>query len=487
MGNPLLLLAANGLELAVGIGVVVALGLGDRWRALLPRLGLAYGVGLAVVGIVDADLALAGVPVGLPELFLLAFCALLAALLRLRTRTAPPVDRASVRFTGSGLVAVGTGAFTAVLLGVAAASYSVRPLFEWDGWAVWGMKAEALYYFGKATGPLFTSQAYAGVQQTYPVLLPALEATDFFAMRAVDGSVIHLQLVLFAVAFAGSLFGLLRGRVPVELTALSVLAILAAPPVLGLLASNYADVPLAFLVALGVVALACWLIDDEPAMLALAVIFLGAATLTKNEGTMFAAVAIVPLLAYVAFRDRRRLLHLLGALGAVFVILLPWRIFTAAHHLSTGGIQLSGVFRPSLLAAHAGRVGPSAHALVGQIGLTRWGLLVPLIAIGLLAALVSGRALLASFATVWLLLSFAGLVTVYWISSLPLNWYLGTSAYRTVATLVIGGAALTPLLAADAWSEAKAAYGRNRSATSTETAPKPSRQVIFLPSAYDRP
>ena len=486
MGNPLLLLAANGLELAAGIGVVVALGLGDRWRALLPRLGLAYGVGLAAVGIVDAELAVAGVPVGLPELFLIALCALLAGLLRLRTRTTPS-DGAPMRVTGAGLLAVGTGAFTTVLLGVAAVSFSVRPLFEWDGWAVWGMKAEALYYFGSATGPLFTSQAYEGVQQTYPVLLPALEATDFFSMRAIDGSVIHLQLVLFAVAFAGSLFGLLWGRVPVELTALSVLAILAAPPVLGLLASNYADVPLAFLIALGVVALACWLIDDEPALLALAVIFLGAGTLTKNEGMMFALVAVVPLLGYLALRDRRRMLHLLGALGAVVVIALPWRIFTAVHHLSTGGIQLSGVFRPSLLAAHAGRVGPSAHALVDQVGLTRWGLLVPLIVIGLLAALMSGRVLLAWFAATWLLLSFAGLVTVYWVSSLQLDWYLGTSAYRTVATLVIGGAALTPLLAANAWSEAKAAYGRKRSATSTETALKPSRQVIFLPSAYDRP
>jgi hypothetical protein len=485
-GDPLLLLAANGLELAVGVGLVAVLGLGDGWRPLLPRLGLAYAVGLAVVGILDAELALAGVAVGLPQLALMALGSLLAGLLLRRGRTAT-AEQAPLRVTGSGLIAAGTAGLTALLLGLAAASFSVRPLFEWDGWAIWGTKAEALYDFGIATGPVFTGLAYAGIQQGYPLLLPALEATDYRAMGAADGSIIHLQLLLLAVAFAGGLVGLLWRRAPIELTCLCALAVLTAPPVLEQLASNYADIPLAFFVALGLVALARWLIDDEPAMLALAAIFFAAGALTKDEGAMFAAAAFIPLLALLALRDGRRALRLLVAVGAVVAVLLPWRLFMSLHHLSAGGMQLSGVVHPGRLTAHAARVGPSANALLGQIGIARWGLLVPLIAIALVAAYVTGRKLLAWFAIAWLLLSFVGMVVVYWTSSLPLHWYLGTSAYRIVATLVVGAAALTPLLAAGAWEEAKSGYGRKRSATSTDTAPMPSRQVIFLPSAYDRP
>jgi hypothetical protein len=459
-GDPLLLLLANVLELIVGVGIVLALGLGADSRAFAARLGLAYGLGLAVTGILDATLAIVGVPIGLAQLGLLALASLLLGLLR-RARMKHHGDE-PVHAPSSTLFAAGVATITTALVTLAAAAYTVTPLLKWDGWAIWGAKAQAMYDFGSATGPLFTSPAYHGIQQSYPLLLPALEATDYRAMGAADGSVIHLQLLLFAVAFAGSLFGLLWRRVPSELTALCVLAILAAPPVLQELAWNYADVPLAFALALGVVALGRWLTDDQPWLLVVAVIFLGAGVLTKNEGSMFAAVAFLPLLVYLAACDRRRALQLLAAAGAVVAVLLPWRIFTSVHHLTTGDVHFSGALRPGLLSTHAGRIAPSAHALVAQVGLARWGLLVPLTAVGVLAALIAGRSLLGWFAIAWLLLSFAGLVLVYWISSLPLQWYLDTTTERIVATLVIGGAALTPLLAADAWVESKAALRRLR-------------------------
>jgi Dolichyl-phosphate-mannose-protein mannosyltransferase len=473
-GEVLLLLLANVLELCVGLGVVLALGLADTSRAFAARLGLAYGLGLAVTGILDATSAIARVPIGLPELAVLALGSLLVGLLRRSQRTSTDPQAAEPR-TGSTILALGIAAITAGLLAVAAGAYAVTPLAQWDGWAIWGTKAQALYDFGSANGPLFTSPAYQGIQQSYPLLLPALEATDYRAMGAVDGSVIHLQLLLFAVAFAGSLFGLLWRRVPSELTALCVLAILAASPVLGQLGSNYADIPLAFEIALGVVALARWLTDDEPWLLPVAVVFLGAGVLTKNEGSMFAAAALLPLLVYLAARDRRRFLSLLGAAGAVAAILVPWRIFTSLNHLTAGDIHFSNALHPELLSAHASRVAPTVQSLVDEIGATSWGLLVPLTALGVLAAFVAGRSALVWFAATWLLLSFAGLVLVYWISSLPLDWYLGTSAYRIVATLVIGGASLTPLLAADAWAESKTTlHGLRRTrtqATRAETFP----------------
>jgi hypothetical protein len=52
---------------------------------------------------------------------------------------------------------------------------------------------------------------------------------------------------------------------------------------------------------------------------------------------------------------------------------------------------------------------------------------------------------------VWALLSFAGIVLVFWISVVPVELTLRWAAYRTVGALVIGAAALAPLLAADAW------------------------------------
>jgi hypothetical protein len=457
-GNPLLLLAANGLELAVGAGIVLALGLADTHRASLARLGLAYAVGLAAVGILGATLALVGVLLNLPELGVLALCSLAIGLYRRQLRPDPGRRR-----LGAGAVlAGGVGLLTTLLLAVTAAAYAVSPLVEWDGWAIWGTKAQALYDFGGAAGPVLSSTMYA--QPTYPLLLPVLEATDYRAMGMVDTSVVHLQLALLAVAFAGGLFGLLWRRAPSVLIAATALAILAAPEVLQQLGTGYADIPLAFFVALGVVALARWLADREAGMLPLAVLFLGAGTLTKSEGAVFAAAAFVPALAFVVLHDRRRCGRLLAAAAAVVAVSVPWRIFTAVHHLAVGSIRVSDLLRPSTLASHASRVVPAAHALAEQLGPLRWAELITLVLLAFAAAVLSGNRLLASFAATWLIVSFAGLVLNYWISPLPLAWYLGTSDSRVVDTLVIGAAALAPLLVADAWTAGAELLSRRREA-----------------------
>jgi hypothetical protein len=58
-----------------------------------------------------------------------------------------------------------------------------------------------------------------------------------------------------------------------------------------------------------------------------------------------------------------------------------------------------------------------------------------------------GRRRQAAFAALWTALSFGGLVVVYWISRNPVTDHLYNSSYRTVASIVVGAAALAPLLA----------------------------------------
>ena len=53
---------------------------------------------------------------------------------------------------------------------------------------------------------------------------------------------------------------------------------------------------------------------------------------------------------------------------------------------------------------------------------------------------------LASFGVAWLLLSFGGLLLVYWASPFTLENNLYNSADRTIDTLVIAGALLVPVL-----------------------------------------
>lgn len=443
-GSLLGLLAANVLYFAVGVGLLPLLRVARTRDELVERLPLAYLVGVAATGILAAHLALIEVPLGLAELVVLAGLVVLLGLRRLRgSEPARPLDR-----DPSWSKRLGAAAFVvaAVLLAHAWRAYEVRPLLEWDGWAIWGTRARALYEFGGATGPAFTTDAYLPLQ--HPLLLPALEAMDFRAMDAFDPTLVHVQLALLAVGFLLAFVTLLRGRVPDVLIGLVALAVLAAEPVLKQLATNLADVPLAFFVALGVVALGRWLASGETWTLVAGALFLGAATLTKNEGAFFALAAFVA--AAPVARGRLRELGL-AALG-VLLVLLPWRLNVELRDLPLVEYEFRHAFSPSYLADHADRVGPAAEGLGREIFTLDWGLLPLLFAVSVAAALLARRNALAAFATLWVALAFLGLLVVYWISAIPIELALVWSGDRTIVTLVIGAAALSALLAGESYS-----------------------------------
>jgi dolichyl-phosphate-mannose-protein mannosyltransferase len=435
------LLAANACYFAIG-------------ACITRRLGLAYIAGVAAVGIATAHLALVHVPIGLLELVVVA-----VALLLYRWRRRP------IRPVLPGPPGVAAGVLLVLVLALlvqAAAAFAVRPLIEWDGWAIWAMKARALFDFGGAQHDVFTTAPYAPLQ--HPLLLPSLEATGFRAIGSYDGTLIHLQLALLALGFAVGLWTLLRERVAAPLAAVAVFAIVAAESVLRQLAGNLADIPLALFVALGLVCLGRWVLEHDRGLLALAALFLGAATLTKPEGLLFAAAAL--LAATVAWR--RDLLW--GALGVV-AIYAPWRIFVAAHGLQNQEYSLGDALRPSYLADRSERLRPALSGVWHQVWASGWSWLVPFALVSLAAALLARKWRLSAFAVVWAVLSFCGIVLVFWISVVPIQLTLLWAAYRTVASLVIGAAALAPVLAGEAWRTT-----RIRAASverSTEPSPSP--------------
>jgi hypothetical protein len=436
------ILVANALFFAIGVGLLPILRIARTRDELVARLPLAYMTGVAATGIVAAHLALVDVPLGLVELVVLTAVVLFFGLRRMEPgRYVAPTPREP---SWSRAVGIGALLVAFVLLAHAWAMYEVRPLLEWDGWAIWGTKARALYEFGGATGPVFTSEAYLPLQ--HPLLLPSLEAIDFRAMGTYDATVVHVQLALLAIGFLLAFVGLLRDRVPLGLLGPVALAILAAEPVLKQLSTNLADVPLALFVALGLVGAGRWLTTGERWPLVAGALFLGAATLTKSEGLFFALAAFAALAPFALPRWRELAL----AAGAVVAIVLPWRLFVAAHDLPLVEYSFRDAVSPGYLADHSERVRPAVDGLAEEIFTLDWGLLVPLFVVAVVVAVLAQRRALAGFALLWTALSFAGLVLIYWISIIPIDLALVWSGDRTIVTLVVGAAALTPLLAGDA-------------------------------------
>jgi hypothetical protein len=436
------LLAANALMFAAGLGALPLLGVAKTWRELVTRSGIAYLCGIVIAGIVAAHLALVHVSFGWTGLGLLAAILLTAGGLRLRQTERPVWRRPGwVTLAGIGLIA-------AVLVEYGRA-FAIAPLNRYDAWAIWALKGHALYAFGWADPVVFAGDAYRFANLDYPLLLPSLEAIDFRAMGAFDTEVLHLQFLLFLVAALLALAALLRDRVPPLLLWPSLLAVALAPTVFDQLLTAYADVPLALVFAVGVAAAGRWLVTSERWALALAALCFAGALLTKNEGTLFVVAAFLGL-AVVA-RGRWRPLAVAAAVD--ILVLLPWQVYVRVHELHDINYSLSDSFDVDHINGRLG-VGPIAFRTLGaeMIDPLQWGLLLPLFGVVVVAALLTGLRALPLYALVWPLVSWLGLSWIYVITHFEYSSYLDSTKERVIASIVLGGAALTPLLAAEAWA-----------------------------------
>jgi hypothetical protein len=92
-------------------------------------------------------------------------------------------------------------------------------------------------------------------------------------------------------------------------------------------------------------------------------------------------------------------------------------------------------------------VGPASLRILLDfaLALDEWPLLLPIFFVAVLAAAGSR---LAIFAWGWALVSFLGLTWIYVASETEYSLYLSFSGDRVVASVVVGAAALTPLLLA---------------------------------------
>ena len=439
------LLGANLLMLVVGLGVLPLLGVARSWRELVSRSGLAYLCGLVLVGIVSAHLALVHVAVGWIGLAVLAACAVAAAVWRLRG-TARPVPKRP------GWVDVtGTAAFVALVVEYARA-FRVALLNRYDAWAIWALKGHALYSFGWADPVVFAGASYRFANLDYPLLLPSLEAIDFRAMGSFDTRLLHVQFLLFLVAAVLALVALLRDVVPPLLLWVSVLALAVAPAVFDQLLTAYADLPLALVFGVGVAAVGRWTSTNERWALAVATLCFGGALLTKNEGSLVVLAVFLGLLLVA----RRRWRALAAAAAVDVALVVPWRIYTSVQHIHDINYSLLDSFDYGHIHGRAG-VGPIAFRTLGgqMLDPGQWGLLVPISATIVIVALATGPRKLALFALVWTLVSWLGLSWIYVISHYEYSYYLDSTKERVVASIVVGLAALTPLIAAEAWTGAR--------------------------------
>jgi hypothetical protein len=457
-----------GLFVAAGGGVLHAIRPFRRsplqWIA---ALGLAYLIGVSVVGLIVIGLITAGVAI---SLFTFTVVALAVAGIGLgvgllRQRYAPTeasAQRASLGDRTDRIVLValvaGFGAFALVLL----TQFTSVPWLDWDGWAIWMGKAKALFYFNGLEPAYFAGSNYTYIHQDYPILLPTLEMLHFRAIGTVDRQSVHVQFWLILAAFPGALGYLASRAGRPAVWAPIVFGAVTVPAVYTVIVSGLADVPVAIWITCGALALGLWIESRRREDLAIAIILLAGAASIKNEGLLAAVVILVMAAVVLATeRPRRRLLELAAGIAVFAVAIAPWQLWAAMHHVPKD-VQPGDGLNPAYLFSHLERFMPATRELLNQITLQdRWNYFVPLAMVAAGVALVLRR---ASRSAAFYALSgvgfFFALVWAYWAAPWDLATYLAQSAFRVVSGVAgISMAALAhlaPRIAAPSASEAEA-------------------------------
>jgi hypothetical protein len=442
------LAALNLLFLAVGTGILYGIRGWASWIELGRFSGVGYMLGVAATSVVWVSELVIGIPFGLTTIAGTGLALALAAAFvgyrlghrlppfRLRRRGIPRLSVAGGIFAAATVVYL-EGAFRAARL---------AGLYEFDAWDFWVPKAKAIYFFGGFDEQFFREL----INQSYPPLVPLLEAAAFHSMGAPDVVTLHLQFWFLLVGFIAAVLGLLSSRAPSIFVWPPLLLMLVTPQVVGHLSQPTADFLLDELLALVALLIALWLIDRDDWHLVAAGLLLAAAMLTKREGYAFAASVVVAALVVTA-RERRNAWPKLIAVAAVAAAAtLPWRALLLVRHLGGGGPEAGGTG----LFANLDRAWPSFRlALTTLFDYSIWLLVAPLLVLAIVAAFAAGARTLPLYTTLIFVFAVAAFTYSTWafpslrISTKPaLN-----PIVRLTGEVVLLTPALLPLLLARAW------------------------------------
>ena len=169
----------------------------------------------------------------------------------------------------------------------------LMPPNSYDGRAAFALKARVLYDAGTTRGEDFTDIHRLHFNAHYPLLVPLLEAELFWAQGSSDDQLLRVIFAMFVVSLIAVVIGELKRTMSPVAAAACGIFLLFTPYVLttfeggGLSAS--VDVPFACFVTAAVIEAGHWLRTQETRRALLAGGMLGAACLTKSEGTVWVA------------------------------------------------------------------------------------------------------------------------------------------------------------------------------------------------------
>ncbi len=442
--------AANAVLMPAGAGFLMVI---DAWHRFgrWSRLAVALLAGQALFLTLAPMLLYAGLSVSPVVVVPCVAVVLTAGLLVAQQRglRSPPADRLEKR---GATTAISAALVAAPLIALAAGAV-VKPLYQVDTMLNWVMKAKVIWAGGdRLTGALDPAvfarpDLHPQSHLEYPLGLNALFAWSFHWMGAADIRVMHLQLVLLVAAAVGTAWAILRPIVPDLPLAVGLAGLILMPAVVHQLLTAYADVPLAFVWAIGALVLTRWAAEGDRYLLGLATLLFAASLSMKQDGLFYDLAIYVGVAVFLLVRQRRHryVLELLLSAGVVVLSAVPWQIYTTTHDLSRKGI------RPGLgrMQEQTDRLVPTLEGMLNVVAHPRTTLIAVPLALTLASVCLLRRRRME--AVVPFLVSGAVVVMailfIYWNSAVTLEVVLIPALGRIMMGLIVLSWLLVPPLA----------------------------------------
>jgi hypothetical protein len=378
-------IAYLGIVLLLGHVLVSAVWRGER-RPLVERVGLSATLGAGGLGVLFFWLSLAGlIPTRVVTLSIgLVLLVAQGVLWRIGRLSLPMPLRPAGASTTTGNRAMTLAAWTvvALLLLVASVHAVGFPQYEWDGFAIWGMKAKVLSTESLRAGPAYfhdVSLSYSHLD--YPLLVPFLTAGAYGMMGQFHEQLGKVCFPLLFLALGLVLNTGLRWKLD-SLRAAMLTALAVSVPVLVRWAgAGTADVAL----ALYYTGMLCYSIRwlDEGNLRDLLTVMLCTVfcVFTKSEGLALALILVLGLFLFSVLAPGRRRFTGLALLAAgVLTLSLPWLIWSSG--LPRTHENYAANLNPANIIANWDRLRVILPEFARQVfAWERWGILWVLLAL----------------------------------------------------------------------------------------------------------
>jgi hypothetical protein len=317
-----------------------------RW-VLAAKLGLSFGIGLAVLTLTLFIASLCGVKpapwVGLSELILLWAIVLVAKRKQLsewlnRSESADQITQRSWLRA----MEIALSIFVVGILLVVSAVTLLEPVVEWDVMGIWALKGKVLLHDPVILSDYFRDLSKAYSHLDYPLLWPMAMAWIWRLTGDTDVAVVKVLAVGLLVSFSLTCFGLLRRKHSRAVAILFTALLAAAPILLSQTSRLMADPTLAFFVFGAFVCAYFWVDSGHRDDLRIAAAFATGMLFTKNEGIgLWLILLFVVGICVITRRQLQRLFPAVAWLGiAPLLATGAWFVFRsgiAKAHEDYGG------------------------------------------------------------------------------------------------------------------------------------------------------